>query len=588
MRKQLLGLCAATLTLAAAAQNSGIEFQWGKLIDGTTTAGDQSTDVCLDAVGNVYWLGTFGTVTGQQDITFGGDFLFTGAPYEGTSNNPNYTLIKTDADGNRLWVAYSSMGDFENNAGGCAATSDGGVVTVSKFRHTDNMTDRNVVLVSADGQETEIDWTIEGSTRIYRMMVNKLSADGNFEWTRTVEFSTEPGPNASGNYTALWSNCFNVGGCAVDDNDNIYIALNYRNPMTVAKADGTTVTFTPRNNTAWTGDSQNTVGDFMILSLDKDGYYRAARYLDGTAEAAYCQSLEWYDGKLYAYGYIKGDGTELKAGDFTLAPSAMNSPVVMCTDADLHVEWAKCFPCEEVVAGKSGLQNVGITLCNNTLWLAGMYNQKITDPDNAENFVAATQGTLREGFIIKLNAANGEWLAARNSRDDDWNNPSAAAKTGLTGYFKVLQNSDHPEKVFVFGYVMNAAVGVFLREYDAETLVANLEDGQNNIVTGGGAPSCQVIAYDNRKGCAYITARGNKAFTCGDYTTDAPAGWGILAAKFQLPESMITTSSEAISVEAAATDAPVEYYNLQGVRVANPSNGLYIRRQGSSVSKVIL
>lgn len=35
-------------------------------------------------------------------------------------------------------------------------------------------------------------------------------------------------------------------------------------------------------------------------------------------------------------------------------------------------------------------------------------------------------------------------------------------------------------------------------------------------------------------------------------------------------------------------NAPVEYYNLQGIRVDNPANGFFIRRQGSSVSKVIL
>ena len=35
-------------------------------------------------------------------------------------------------------------------------------------------------------------------------------------------------------------------------------------------------------------------------------------------------------------------------------------------------------------------------------------------------------------------------------------------------------------------------------------------------------------------------------------------------------------------------NAPVEYYNLQGVRVANPENGIYIRRQGSKVSKVLV
>lgn len=34
--------------------------------------------------------------------------------------------------------------------------------------------------------------------------------------------------------------------------------------------------------------------------------------------------------------------------------------------------------------------------------------------------------------------------------------------------------------------------------------------------------------------------------------------------------------------------APVEYYNLQGVRVAEPSHGLYIRRQGNTATKVIL
>lgn len=34
--------------------------------------------------------------------------------------------------------------------------------------------------------------------------------------------------------------------------------------------------------------------------------------------------------------------------------------------------------------------------------------------------------------------------------------------------------------------------------------------------------------------------------------------------------------------------APVEYFNLQGIRVENPGSGIYIRRQGSSVSKVVL
>lgn len=51
------------------------------------------------------------------------------------------------------------------------------------------------------------------------------------------------------------------------------------------------------------------------------------------------------------------------------------------------------------------------------------------------------------------------------------------------------------------------------------------------------------------------------------------------------------TSAEYAGIEQIATaeeDAPVEYFNLQGVRVANPENGLYIRRQGKTCTKVVL
>ena len=37
---------------------------------------------------------------------------------------------------------------------------------------------------------------------------------------------------------------------------------------------------------------------------------------------------------------------------------------------------------------------------------------------------------------------------------------------------------------------------------------------------------------------------------------------------------------------AVDADAQVEYFNLQGIRVTDPQNGVYIRRQGSDVQKV--
>lgn len=48
--------------------------------------------------------------------------------------------------------------------------------------------------------------------------------------------------------------------------------------------------------------------------------------------------------------------------------------------------------------------------------------------------------------------------------------------------------------------------------------------------------------------------------------------------------------AEGSAVEAVASEsnAPVEFYNLNGVRVVNPSNGIFIRKQGGDVKKVII
>ena len=58
----------------------------------------------------------------------------------------------------------------------------------------------------------------------------------------------------------------------------------------------------------------------------------------------------------------------------------------------------------------------------------------------------------------------------------------------------------------------------------------------------------------------------------------------------KLKSISVTTAGIPTGVEDVTVDenAPVEYYNLQGVRVANPENGIYIRRQGSKVSKVLV
>ena len=71
------------------------------------------------------------------------------------------------------------------------------------------------------------------------------------------------------------------------------------------------------------------------------------------------------------------------------------------------------------------------------------------------------------------------------------------------------------------------------------------------------------------------------------YSNLAPAAVdGLTAGTDYILPNIYVKASTAVSDIVVDADAPVEYYNLQGIRVANPENGIYIRRQGNSVSKV--
>lgn len=84
--------------------------------------------------------------------------------------------------------------------------------------------------------------------------------------------------------------------------------------------------------------------------------------------------------------------------------------------------------------------------------------------------------------------------------------------------------------------------------------------------------------------CIICQSKGNQGTW---YTNMAPAK---TPADFNLPMLYKKASGaavEAIEAEVDA-DAPVVYYNLQGQRVDNPANGMYIRVQGNKAEKVAL
>ncbi len=69
----------------------------------------------------------------------------------------------------------------------------------------------------------------------------------------------------------------------------------------------------------------------------------------------------------------------------------------------------------------------------------------------------------------------------------------------------------------------------------------------------------------------------------GEGNYDFTADFSGFSPKFTA-EKNISTGVEGITVDTAEA----EYFTLQGVRVANPSNGIYIRRQGNTTTKVLV
>ncbi len=72
--------------------------------------------------------------------------------------------------------------------------------------------------------------------------------------------------------------------------------------------------------------------------------------------------------------------------------------------------------------------------------------------------------------------------------------------------------------------------------------------------------------------------------SCVINITATNAGGETITKQFTI---VITTSSAIDNVE-MEDNAPVEYYNLQGVKVENPEKGIFIKRQGAKATKIVL
>lgn len=97
-----------------------------------------------------------------------------------------------------------------------------------------------------------------------------------------------------------------------------------------------------------------------------------------------------------------------------------------------------------------------------------------------------------------------------------------------------------------------------------------------NVATG------EIVAQDNGVG-------GNTATQ--DYSAWVNADGTVSIVQLNQGKALtmykLTLAASAIE-NVAADNAAVEYYNLQGVKVANPENGIFVKKQGAKATKVVL
>ena len=120
-----------------------------------------------------------------------------------------------------------------------------------------------------------------------------------------------------------------------------------------------------------------------------------------------------------------------------------------------------------------------------------------------------------------------------------------------------------------------------LRTYNGSTITISVANGTLT----------SIVFEGNKIDDTYATASNgtfaNKTWTASENVSEVMFS---VSKTTNINTITVTYQSDSSAIEnvEAESDEAVEYYNLQGVKVANPENGLYIMKQGNKATKVLV
>lgn len=559
MKKNFTLLLAAFMLLMVSAQaQSPLTFQWAHSVDGNTKGGDMIVGMTMSSDGNYYVATTFGTSNDEDDalnVWFDGEKLYnsknelvTGSSYVGTSQNGNLLLQKVDKEGNVLWNMYTLKGDVAHAATKMVPTSDGGVVMAIKTRawvEAEGLT--NLSSIYQPGKRGLKYVITDDLTKPseYRYVILKITSKGVVDWYQIIR-----GEVREDTKYATKNNAY-VYGLTIDENDNIYVAGNFRTKLWFLDAQNKWNEIDAQNTKDWNGDSQAVTGDLFLVKLNKQGLFLNSFLADGTAKCAFIDNLCFDDGKLYLNGRVQGDGTEMKLGGFKVDASSDRQTEILASinASDLSVNYVKSLESVANIDDRFVIQNKSVQLLNGKLYYTGLLNGSWKQ--DGQTLLDNPSSKMLKGYVLQVDPATGHV-----------DNAAIRLDGGIGGFFGVYEGQ---KNIYAFGYDFNGGAILAPISKDNFTLGTATKVCSYGIV---GICTTPIVDGENfvlaNRGGVARNFSNTATFYGTDFKFENLKCWGTVYYCYKMSD--VATGVEKVVVNTDSNN-PVNVYTLNGVKV---------------------
>lgn len=579
MKKHLLATSIILSSLCASAAVEA-EWQWTRSFN----AGDgvmSNVDYIVPTTnGEYYVVADFSKSTTLQ---WGDDDV---APAEGMTfaYQKNFMIGRMNADGSLKWQVVPTLANTANNSIHIAATADGGVVLACNATCNGAKGAGWPALMSLAGTDgatvtVDIPETPEGVSA-YEGVVIKFSAEGVIEWNQLVYAN----PYADDEKTISDTNPVSVNGVAADSEGNVYIGGYYKTTLDL----GNGVTAPKAVNGSVVNGKIADTGCAFIAKYNAEG--KAEKVLVNASETAYAaketlNAIAISGDKLYFAGLVSplADaeysvfGKPVSISDKlanNLFYGAVDCATLECTGADALISTVN----ETVTSHTAQLAEIEVYGSNLYLTgaLKGGYEQDGQSIGFAETLYTLPNGNTAYNLAAMTVGVSTETLKAKKMY--------LGSKS--IGYNYCSIESEENNRLYTYGYVMLGGAGAtygYLGEFD---LTTGEQISENQLYSGISSVKGAYFNNETKQFLATCYSSALSGIAGSDYDASFKSFHGFLTS-FKLPVSA-TTGVTAVEAE-SNSDAAVEYFNIQGMRIANPAAGqLVIRRQGNKVEKLVI